>query len=535
VRYHRKSQTLEVRDFRTNVSDGTTRIQLCSASTFMKAELPTLLDKRLIAPKVKLDDCTISLTPRTPVPSPILTPATVAAGMVQPWKSRLDLLLTSIEWQKIREECQSLVAADDFAAELDDKMRRWLLRSQQILVHAGQLSQTVQSVNNPLRHANEIRQHLRLLEELAGEQVGLEKQFAAVDSLIAKKISELRSLGQQDAAGLIQKTERRSGEIEAEVANKAVTEWALCIATQHFEYAQATRMILPMPKQLSKPFDMNVRYLGKNASIVSLPMIQVNGKLRSPSNETIFQATGSYDQVQGLDYCLHGKADWTIDCSSRVTASVIHLTSGQQDPNWQIKSTALATSSSQPDASDNWQPDALARTSPPDASPIPLFSMQADLTDSDWSGIVKINIAGTSQLIRLPCSINADLAVDESLVGVTSSDAVWVEMELTGESGVTKLTLREPLSSDFVTRISAPIRAKIEAKRQVTEASLASELDNKCNRLSSHLKSSFAEGKQTLAKHRELLASVRSELKERIETDQNFEYARAYLRESISR
>ena len=165
---HQTQELLEVNKLHTAQFDDEAQVNVTADRALIKLNMSALREKRLVSSKVKLQGVQIDL-----VALPLLKPTFTT---VSPWLAAFEEARIAFQWESLRDDCEALLRADNVLTELDNRMRGWMLRSQQIMFHSDQLTRAIQSYSNPLRHQMEIRNQLTQLEQLRLEQANLQQK-----------------------------------------------------------------------------------------------------------------------------------------------------------------------------------------------------------------------------------------------------------------------------------------------------------------------------------------------------------------------
>ncbi len=565
--YHRKGNLIEIKHLVMSDSSPFKTVQMVAGRAAAKMDGPMLLEKRFHLAKVRLDDCYLQVNHRVPVVADDTDGGEGQQAHFPKWKSELDGVITKASWDAMQADCDAFPLADSLERDLDSKVRSWLVRSQQILLHAGQLADNVQSTTNPLRNANEIRQHLKMLEDLDAEQAALEKQLLTMDSLVAKKLTEIRDTSAQDLDAFRSRTEQRCKSLSDSFAQAVVQQWSQRLANRHLSFLDAAESLIRLPQTIKHPFTMDVRGSDASTPVVYMPEVTLQGRLMDSGSESVFQAKGVYEQTQGMDFLPHARTNWSIQTHHENMVTDLKLASGITSRKWSLISQSNYIGGAK-------APDSQ-RTEIEVTGDDGLFQLEVDSLDGFTSGHGKINLMALDKFVAMDCPINQELvgsALDAAWEKKNSGDASveqameqaalpnltnrelaeaetdpsgvpqaemskasWVAFAVTVQGGETSLNLQGDIPDAVVAAIAQSLIERIELRRQQTEATYSERLDTRCGDFEVKLTGVVTEGRQTMARHRELLADVRGKLHKRIETDSSFEYARAYLRESLRR
>ncbi len=533
IKLYPRAQVLEVQNLRATVHNDRHQLGMNVEQAMLRIALPQVLAKQFVAPKVKLTNVDIRV-------SEVLAASSTAA--VTPptatWQSKLDTLLDGMQWDKLRQECDSLLAADDILKELDSKMQRWLVRSQQILLHATQLTQSIQAFPNPLRHTLEIRRQLQLLEDLAREQAELDKQLAGVETDLSEQLATLPSSCAQDMSRIKTKSAYQLTSLRTEAAKSLAEAWATELWRDQAALAQATCLLLQPPVNES-PFDVDVRRLARDAALVSLPHISVDGKLTHGTRQTAFRAKGDLRIGQSSDFHPLRASTWDIEFQRHGALTSMAMELRSADATWRLNSSCRALTVDHPVLGDPAENSKLEHATKRAAD---IFTVEADFATDELRGSAKLNVESIgsqgdategelegTQWISMPLADTLSLADNLSRADNLPAATEWITFELSGDWENWNLKLASPLPTAFVERQAHSAAQQLDRHRVEIEEQLDLQLALRCQQVQLKVKEKMLLAQQTLTQHRESLAGMRSELENTLQTREGYEYARAPL------
>ncbi len=502
LQLHRHQELLEFNELTTTQFDDAVQVTATADVALVKLDMPTLLDRRFVSSRVKLQNVQIELTSSL-VQKPI-------ARSDRSWQKSLEEVTSAFRWENLREDCEAILKSDSVLNELDQRMRGWLLRSQQIMFHGDQLSRAVQAHSNPLRQQNEIRNQLAQLEQLRLEQDNLQKQFSGVNTLIANQLKEIESMGERDIAAIRTKCDASALSLRGLAAEQIVSEWGNQLITPQLQLSQAFATLLQSGTR-SNPYDVNVRRQSTTTPILSISGIVADGFMSDSTKRFPFSAKGEYSTVQKVDYQLERSTDWEIQFDADQISTQLQLLSVASSSAWKIKSTT-----------DERSADAI------DSSK--MLMLEASLSGRELAGKARMNLGMYRAFTKLSCAANADLAVPEPISGSTTAGVApfeeWIEFALSGSAFAPHAALLSKLPAEFTNTITESVQSRIETQRTDIESKLKLALSAKTDELTAHLGLLVKSGQQTLAKQREELTSMHRQLEQSLQSTDGFEYAR---------
>ncbi len=523
VHFHRQQEVLELDDLHTSQTDDASQVHLTAERALVKLDMPTLLDKRLLSPRVKLQGVRIELA-SLPINQPAST-ATVS------WQQKLDEVLTAFRWDSLREDCEALLKSDNVLNEFDERMRSWLLRSQQIMFHGDQLSRTIQGYSNPLRHQNDIRNQLAQLEQLRSEQEVIQKQFNGINAILAGQVKSIQSLSDSDVQSFRLKCERKAMSLRTLTAEQTVIEWAKELIVKQVRLGHSVALLLPSESR-TNPYNVDVRPSSTRTAAISISGIEADGILTDSLNSIPFTAAGEYSTVQRADYMLDRQTAWEFDLNSRAVDTHLALASGEGNSKWRLKSTSsesIADTGSAPMLSTDGNPNTDFT--------LTMLEMDASLSGREITGKARMNIGRYSAFIKLPCKCNADLSIEnQSLSKIAgASPENWIEFNVVGSITDPSISLAGSLPAEFTNELTKGIQQRLEAERIDTEAKLKTALDAKIEALTKQVELAAKDGLQAIGKQRETLTAMYQELEQSLQSREGFEYARLPTKPNATR
>ncbi len=337
ISIRRQAELIKIDGLKVSKSDGASQVNFLSERTYIKVDAPMLLDKRLISPKTKLQGMRLELAAMPLEPS-----RTSAAG----WQNDLQQLLVSLQLDKLKEDCDALMSTDDVLSELDARVRGWVLRSQQIMFHADQLTASIQSFSNPLRHVTEIRQQLTEIEQLRAEQEQLEKQFAQFGTSIDKELAKIQVVCEDELMKLRAKTERGAETVRTAAAEQIVRDWTAEMIMHPLRLGRAITILCDRP--LGSPFDVDIRNAAKFPSGLSLSDMEATGLfVCAPASPLRFTASGSIRTEQAADHRIAARTDLNFEFAEHAMVTSCRVVTKESLPAWTVNSSTSCESSNE--------------------------------------------------------------------------------------------------------------------------------------------------------------------------------------------
>jgi hypothetical protein len=513
---HRTQELVELNGLHTSQSDDEVQVKLTADRALVKLDMPTLLDKRFVSSRVKLQGLRMELTSL-----PVHKPTSVADN---PWRESLDDVIAAFQWENLRDDCEALLKSDNVLNELESRMRGWLLRSQQIMFHGDQLTRTIQAYSNPLRHQNEIRDQLTQIEQLQIEQDNLQKQFNGISAILASQVKEIQSMGEQDIAAMHTKCVGKATELRTLKAEQIVSEWAKQLVSRQLRLSRSIATLLQTDTR-TNPYDVDVRSASARFPLISLSRIEADGFLCDSLQRIPFTATGEYSTAHNVGYQIGRNTAWAIRFDADQIATQLKLASVSTDFSWQIKSTSSESNSISVSASD------LSNVGVKNAdvvTGVTMLELDAKIIGRRLSGNARLNLGMYKAFAKLPCTANADLATTGLTAGPTTTklNDHWIEFTLSGPASDAQISLDSRLPIEFTNTVTDSINKRLESQCKDNELKLKLALDAKIDEIRMQLELSAKVGQQTVAKQRDALTAMLGELEQNLQSREGFEYAR---------
>ncbi len=524
VYLHRKQEMLEIDDLSSvHVADDA-QVNVSSKCTLIKLDMSNLLDKRLISSKAKMHGLRIELTS--------LPTATVDAGTPpQSLQTAIDDLIVNFQWDAIKADCEALLTADDLLKELDAKVRGWLMRSQQIMFHADQLTSSIQNFTNPLRDMTDLRTQLKQVEQLRSEQDSLQKQFNSLAIILPDLSQEIQAASVRDVTSLRAKSNRQTDALRSQLAEQMVHLWTSHLLNRQRKLTQSLAIVFNNAPS-GNPFNVDVRDLAISPSVIRMSGIEADGVFVEPNHSVAFIATGELALSQQVNFQLVPQTSWSIQYQESNVGTDLNLASLPENGAWKIRAAAHACELETMSPSDRRTTStSLSNAMAKMQEQAKLFTVDAMLSNLELSGTAKLNVLELDALKKLPCACNADFASTKFANGLanTSNDLdveQWIEFELSGSLLNPRVTLTSELPRELINGLTEEIQRQMETQRTACETQLAVEVESKLSELKASLERSVQQAQQTVSKQQETLSDMHSKLEQSLQSRENYEYAR---------
>jgi len=524
VHLHRKQELLEIDNLSSVHIGDDAQVTVSSECTLIKLDMPNLLDKRLISSKAKLHGMRIHLTS-------LQSPPAATATSTKTFQTAMDTLLVTLQWDALKADCEALLTADDLLKELDAKMRGWLMRSQQIMFHADQLTSSIQAFSNPLRNMTEIRSQLKQVEQLRAEQANLQKQFTSLATILPDLSQEIQAASARDLSAIRAKSNRQSDTLRTQFAERLVLDWTAQLLNRQRKLTQSLAIVFNNSPS-GNPFDVDVRELAASPSVVRISGIEADGVFIEPNHSVAFIATGELAMTQQVNFQLAPQTSWSIQYQEANVGTDLDLVSLPENGAWQIRAAAHACELPTMSPSDRSSVTSSLATVMNHIHDQPkLFTVDAMLNNANLTGSAKMNVAELDALKKLPCAGNADFAAATFSTESRSKSSEqhveqWIEFELAGSLLDPRVTLKNELPRELIDGLTEQIQRQIETQRTECESILAVAVDEKLSELKASLERIVQQAQQTVAKQQETLADMHSKLEQNLQTRESYEYAR---------
>ncbi len=532
VTFHRKQELLEIQNVASEHVSDASHVSVSAQRALVKFDTPNLVDKRFVGTKGKLQGVRVELATLTASPPIAKTKST--------FDKTFDALLATLDWDAWKSDCDALLTADDVLQELDTKMRGWLMRSQQIMFHADQLTQSVQSYSNPLRHLNTIRGQLNQIEQLRVEQTKLQQQFKSMNDTLLQQVSVIQAASDRDVAALRAKANRTSESLRAELAEQLVLEWTRELLDHQSKFTHS--MMVVFDSRGANPLNLNVRDTSRNSSLFDLSNIEVDGEFICNHESVSFGALGEYRWLQQPDYRVVPQTKWTVQLREANVGLQIEIASTEDSESWQMLGAAFEPRPSDMSPSNRSSvtevADMLDQTELGDAN---FFEVSATITGSTMHGAAKLDVSQIDVLKKLPCAGNADLVAwnnsnsEDLLNSAIESGSQWIAFELAGTPMEPQLAMKNELSKVFVDALTESIQRRVEQQRSESEAKLIAAVADKIDVIKLDIQGLMEKGQQTVSQQQAALADMQSQLELNLQSRDGYEYARRPMTPAANR
>lgn len=266
---------------------------MVAAKTWIAIDGVGMIDRRLNAPTVMIEDAVVYLKDDDTV------------GEIDPpsdaWQTQLARKLSGITWDKLKEHFTTLLAADDLVPTLDGRIETWLRTSDEILRRLRDIESETVDRDNPLRYEDDVQERLVQIEKLRLEQEKLVRHFESARSTLE---AEVKLLEQQayNKADDFEKQAFAAAAIEADMqgmASEILTASGQVAWKRFADYCEvASRMAEVKLQQPTPPWNKSIRR--QQAPLVDLPSIKVAGHFERGLEQVPFSVLGSYSSTDGV-------------------------------------------------------------------------------------------------------------------------------------------------------------------------------------------------------------------------------------------
>jgi hypothetical protein len=412
--------------------------------------------------------------------------------------------MQTLQWEKIQSECDSLLAAEDMLQELDAKIQRWLVRSQQIVLHATQLTQSIQLLANPLRERGEVYRQLQTLEELTLEQAAFESQLPQLETLLAEKLAELESTHDKDVERLRKQVGRKGDAVRVAAAEQLVLDWATQFWSEQACFGQVASLLSTEPSS-DIPWDIDVRNLRRSRELLSFTNVELTGVLNCRSHTLDFAARADLTVEQNGQHHPRRRSLMEIDFKSGAMNTSLSLVLGTE---------AVQGSEQQPADSNSAMFISHLTSKTLSESSAEVFAADVVQTTSGLTGTVKLNVAQLDALQGLKSGMAEELNVfSGSPSSSVEVEPQWIEFDVIGASfHDNRCILRGELPVKAVESMTLSVTHSLEASRLAYEQQLEAQVTTKREEIRSRIEKNTELAQQRLAEHRSSLVSMRSDL-----------------------
>ncbi len=310
---HAGKGLVEIRRFDWQSRIGEQRLAMSSNRAWMAIDPEPLIDKRMHIPKFILEDARLQLADATPAMS---SDSGRSRGMSRSnvWQDTLKERIQSLDWQEIAREFTTFLSADDQPRTWQERMQRWLARSQQLTASAQTFEQSNTSLTNPLRIETEQQSKLRQLNGILEEQLAVTQQFGSLEQLVSATIRRVEERFQHDVERVDQELEQQVADPEliAELAREILVESSHRAWSELCRYAEVSDYVARARLGKSKANDWNVNVRATESPTLAMPDVSAAGIFHLANRDIPFRMVGAYERCQQLDFKYQDKSMWQV-------------------------------------------------------------------------------------------------------------------------------------------------------------------------------------------------------------------------------
>lgn len=491
---HSKLDVLELRDLHVKLARDTNSLTLDAPQVFAKFDRTELLDKRLHVYRLRMKDTTLQLKENVSL---------VPWQPKTPWQQELRQLSTTLGWAVFQQQSDALLATTTLSQTWDDRVRRWMMRSQQIVVHAKQITSEISQFTNPLRHADEIRRQLTLLEQLASEQTEIQNQIKSAPSALQTDIERLKPLRDSDLAGFTASLDRRCDSLNDSLVQQQVERQLHELWAAHAPLATVSTMLITSQDRYQSPYNQNIRELKHTTPFVGVDEVAIEGMFEA-TEKYPFKATGQMGLMNNSahQYRVLSSIDFQFGNAQHVTAISVDRHDAESN-SLDVTSKLVRRPTS-----------AIVGE-----SGIPYTILSDDEFDSSQP-ILEVKVACEAQHITGTCKLHpAGYASD-------TANLPSLEYQVEGAWYAPRFSLMSTLPTDFDAGAKAAIENEASALSTNVSGSFDAELERRASQLKSHVVDQLETGLVSVQEQGKVVSNLRDELQRVLAEHEGLEWAR---------
>jgi hypothetical protein len=346
LRLHANQGVLELREPKWFNRQGSQALGIAAHRGWLAFEAEPLLDKRLSIPKLLLEDAELKLTDvaitdpssRKQGSGSLLTGRSV-------WQEALMERVQSLDWQQLAREFTTFLSDDDLPRTWQERMERWIARSQQAAGRAESLEASTTSLVNPLRLESEQQLQLQQLAELLQEQTQVSQQFVSLEQLVTATIRRIEERMEHDVERSAEVVEQQTADpnLVAAIAAELVRQAAEDAWGGIRDFVEVAERVARAEVGVKNSPSWNIDVRATHTPAIVMSEILADGIFYHGTQQTPFQMSGEYQAAQQADYGYQSRSMWHLhfDAESRPQSVLVtrrHGTSSLND--LQLSSTS---------------------------------------------------------------------------------------------------------------------------------------------------------------------------------------------------
>lgn len=283
--------------------DAQTKSQLSARRLWFTYDLPALMRKRVVLPRVIIEDAHIvaaAMQPSTQSGSP----ASEASAEAQPlaWLEKLHSQLAALEEDKFISGTQVAIDTAMLSEQWQANFADVHQRAQRILTEAKDIQQELTAIDNPLRHEARVIASRGRLEELRTELAGLKNSLLKTDKILREQQSRIREALLTEKRALQEAGSAFQSPPASDFAAFTVNGWLAACMTEPAQYSILLGNLMCAPFRPSESLrgtnirhadPMTADFAARSAKIAG--DISLAGLSPMPTHRAPFTASGSFE------------------------------------------------------------------------------------------------------------------------------------------------------------------------------------------------------------------------------------------------
>ncbi len=499
LHFHTRTSVVEARDLNWGGVENDRSFGIRARRGWFAVDGEAILDRRFCLPVAILEDAELHLENydlRDP-----------AGGSV--WQQELAERVAQLDWQEIQQHFSSLLATEDLTQTWRERVDRWVNRSRLILARVQMAPEAPDSLKNPLRAEDRLRQRIRRLDSLTTEHSTLTDQFVEIEKLLQAEANQLEELYQRDIELLSSMRWTQNGKlVDAELVREATESMTHQVARQVWQsvadFAEVSDMVAhAVAGDEPRSYDRDVRSANRNSPSFELAELKARGVFTHNQLDTPFSVNGQFSAEKDRDSCGAFSAAWRYHFMHGDLVVRVVVSADSRGAN-QIQLGAVPAQDTDPEAwldasgdADGNAPLALSD----DASSLEL-GIRSD--GEQLEGVLVFGIDALEGLEGKPIEV-----IRSAMASGDPADPATIEMQLAGSWKQPELKLDGEYPSWLLSAVEQALAGQLEPTEMATEARLRTEFETRLGALRVLVASASQAGQVEMQNHHQQLVAER--------------------------
>lgn len=283
-------------------------LQLHAEQLWFVYDQSALLRKRLVLPRVVIDDAVISASSSGALPRPPIdyegddSSVTVPSKpwCAQPWCDELLSLVSNLSSEKFVRGRQVSIDTDMLAERMQAHFANVHGQAERLLSEARDIQQQLAALDNLLRHERQVIASRERLEHLKGSLVTLKSHLARVDRMLNEEQARVRSAMLTEKQALQVSGQQFKLPSASKLAHSTLQAMLMHCLREPAQYSLVLTNLMNKPFAAQQPSrGSNLRHIDSSLSVFEVSSARLTGTLDMGGNVLPFTAAGSFRILPG--------------------------------------------------------------------------------------------------------------------------------------------------------------------------------------------------------------------------------------------